>query len=70
MKQRRNENESAESLIHYGFRFEKINILLQKGIYERFKEYEYNNYSVPNTLCHAVMYCPFQNVSITNSFGL
>ncbi len=40
MKLRRNECESCEFLIHLGFRFEKLSLQLQTGVYEAFKRLE------------------------------
>jgi hypothetical protein len=58
MKMRRNESESAELLIYYGVHFEKINICLQRGIYERFKEIEFC--FMPKTFIHNIIYSSFE----------
>lgn len=58
MKLRRNEDESAELLIYYGTNFEKINIILQQGVYESFKEIEFCLQS--DTVLHKVIYSTFE----------
>lgn len=61
MKLRRNECESCELLIHFGFRFEKLNIRLQSGIYEKFKQLESIGIK-PNNFCMKILYSPFENL--------
>ncbi len=69
MKQRRNESESCEFLIHFGFRFEKLNIQLQTGVYDAFKCLEtiaLNATPQPSTnICINVIYSPFESVNIS-----
>ena len=69
MKLRRNECESCELLIPFGFRFEKLNIRLQNGVYEGFKRLENNdgnkgqqrlNGQASRSFCMKVVYCPFE----------
>jgi hypothetical protein len=66
MKLRRNENESGEALISFGFNFEKINHIYQSSIYQLFKRIE--EFVLPNTYYHAILYSSFEvnNQSIQN----
>lgn len=61
MKLRRNECESCELLIHFGFRFEKLNIQLQTGIYEGFKCLEAIGVKPPSSFCIKILACSFDN---------
>ena len=61
MKLRRNECESCEFLIHLGFRFEKLSLQLQTGVYEAFKRLEtLRGSGPPDSLCISVIYSPFE----------
>lgn len=62
MHSRRNETESSEQLINLSFRFEKLNLYIQKSLFEKCQEFEAMHLSIqPYNMVHQLLKVIFQS---------